>query len=330
MLIAVNYHYIRSSFDYPHDGIHGITPRQFETQLETLAAAGTYVDSSAVRAAVRGERPLSEKSLLVTFDDGFREHYETAWPILNRLGIPAIFYVNTQPSVEGVVSRVHKIHLLRAHVAPRDFVEILTARSAKRGIPLVLDDRFQAEVAVQYRYDAPEVAKLKYLLNLGLDPSLRDSLLDEIFAEVFPGAERQMSDELYMTREQMKDLAEAGAIGNHSHEHLPLGLIPPAAAREQLRKAADCLEAWTGHRPFTFSYPYGSRAATSSAVGQIAAASGYDFGFTMERAANRDFSEPVHLARFDTNDVPGGKSARFTVDDLFAKAPSRSWYGQAA
>jgi hypothetical protein len=209
-------------------------------------------------------------------------------------------------------------------------VKILTAKSADRGIPLVLDDRFKAEVAVQYRYDAPDVAKLKYLLNLGLEPGLRDSLLDELFDEVFPGAERKMSDELYMTRAQMKDLAEAGAIGNHSHEHLPLGLIPPAAAREQLQTAADFLEAWTGHRPFTFSYPYGSRAATSPAVGAIAAESGYDFGFTMERAANRDFSEPVHLARFDTNDVPGGKAAKFTVDDLFSKAPSRSWYGQAA
>jgi len=330
MLVVVNYHYIRTSFDYPHDGIHGITPEQFETQLKTLAAAGTYIDSAALQAQVHGERPLPAKSLLVTLDDGFREHYETAWQILKRLGIPAIFYVNTQPAVEGIVSRVHKIHLLRAHVAPREFVAILTAKSAARGIPLVLDDRFAAEVAVQYRYDAPDVAKLKYLLNLGLEPSLRDRLLDELFEEVFPGAERKISDKLYMTREQMKDLSDAGALGNHSHEHLPLGLIPPEAAREQLRKAADCLQAWTGRRPFTFSYPYGSRAATSSAVGAIAAESGYDFGFTMERAANREFNEPVHLARFDTNDVPGGKAAKFSLEELFSKTPSRSWYGHAA
>src|SRR4051812_14168259 len=119
MLVVVNYHYIRSSFGYPYEGIWGITPEQFETQLRLLSRAGTWISSDDLRQAVRGVRPLPETALLATLDDGLREHYECAWPTFQKLGIPAIFYVNTQPGAAGKVSLVHKIHLLRAHVAPR-------------------------------------------------------------------------------------------------------------------------------------------------------------------------------------------------------------------
>lgn len=327
MLIAVNYHYLRDSFDYPYEGIWGITPQQFERQLLTLSGAGTWISGDDLLDAVRGRRSLPERALLVTFDDGFHEHYDAAWPILKKLGIPAIFYVNTQPSAAGKVSLVHKVHLLRAHIAPADFLAALERGAAARGRSLTLDDRFAAEVAVQYRYDAPDVAKLKYLLNLALDPDLRDALLEELFAEVFPGAEASICKDLYLTRDQMRAFADAGALGNHTHAHLPLGLIPPERAEQELNTAANLLETWTGRRPITFSYPYGSRQATSSTVGEIAARNGYVFGFTMERAGNPHLREPVHLARLDTNDAPGGKAPRWTVDNLFSDVPRRSWYG---
>jgi hypothetical protein len=46
----------------------------------------------------------------------------------------------------------------------------------------------------------------------------------------------------------------------------------------------------------------------------------------MERAANFDLSRPLHLARFDNNDLPGGKAARFPIDAMPAALADAEWF----
>ncbi len=325
MLIAVNFHYVRPTFDAPYPGIHGITPQQFERQLKLLAGAGTFASATDIRAAVRGERPLAERAFVVTFDDGLREQVEHAAPVLLRLGIPAIYFVNTRPIETATVSPVHKIHLLRANVAPIEFNQRLARAAAQRGIELADDEACQRGVE-HYKYDEPEAARLKYLLNFVLEADDRDLLMDVLFDEVFGQREAAISRELYMSREQIVDLSRDGSIGTHAHEHQPLGLLADEEAERQIADSAALLETWTGSRPFALSYPYGSREASTPAVAQAAARQGIDFAFTMERGGNPDLRGPLHLARIDNNDAPGGKAARWPLETLFEAIAPRAWY----
>lgn len=47
-----------------------------------------------VRGLERGARP--DRELAITFDDGYRDNFENAVPVLERLGLPATFFVVTQ------------------------------------------------------------------------------------------------------------------------------------------------------------------------------------------------------------------------------------------
>jgi peptidoglycan/xylan/chitin deacetylase (PgdA/CDA1 family) len=325
MLIAVNYHYIRPSFDSPYPGIHGITPAQLEGQLQLLGSIGVFVSAAQIRAAVRDRDELPDRSMIITFDDGLREHYEFVWPILRRLGIPGIFFVNTAPILHSTISSVHKIHLLRASVAPAEFLRMLHRHARLQGLDLSLqvDER---ELTFYYRYDTPEVAQLKYLLNFLLAPGDRDRLIGACFHDVFPGQEAKMSRDFYLDLDALATLGADGCLGTHGHEHLPLGLLSTEAAWEDLRSSVVCLERWGGSPPFALSYPYGSREACSPEVGEMARRSGIELAFTMERAGNPDLTKPLFLARFDNNDVPGGKASRWTVDNFFESIPSADWY----
>jgi peptidoglycan/xylan/chitin deacetylase (PgdA/CDA1 family) len=325
MLIAVNFHYVRPVFDAPYPGIHGITPARFGSQLELLGKAGQFVSGSDILDAIHGTRRLPERSLVVTFDDGLREQYEHAVPVLRRLGIPALFFVNTRPIETGTVSSVHKIHQLRSQVAPGEFTERLIAAAADHGIALT--SKGDADKGIEhYKYDTPEAARLKYLLNFTLSAADRDALVEVLFDDIFGTREAMMSRELYMGREQIAELAREGSIGTHAHEHLPLGLLSREEAGRQLAQSVRLLDEWTGRRPFALSYPYGSREASSPQVAAAAAEQGIELAFTMERAANRDLAAPLHLARFDNNDLPGGKAARFELEEMFGAAPVRTWY----
>ena len=150
MLIAVNFHYIRPSFDSRFDAIHGLTPEQFERQIETLARIGAFVSADDVRLAVAGQRALPARAIVLTLDDGLREQFDLAWPILSRLGVPAIFFINTEPIVSHRILTVHKIHILRSEVAPDAFMDMLRRHADALGI--VLGHEIDAERArIQYQ-----------------------------------------------------------------------------------------------------------------------------------------------------------------------------------
>lgn len=325
MLIAVNYHYIRASFDARNPSIFGVTPAEFERQLNILGNAATFVSAQQVRNAVRGIETLPERSLLITFDDGLKEQYELAWPILRNLGIPAIFFINTAPIVDGTVLTVHKIHLLRAQLASADLLAVLKPLAAESGINLALAmDR--DKVADQYPYDDEEAGRVKYLLNFELSWAEREQLVEVSFNTVFPGQEAHISRDLYMNVSQVQELSRFAGIGNHSHQHFPLGLLPRETIDKELCRTNALLKTWTGASPFALSYPYGSQAACSLEAGALAMERGMDFAFTMERAVNLDFSRPLHLARFDSNDVTGGKACQMAVPELFDRVPAARWF----
>ena len=322
MLVAVNFHYVRPSFDAPYPSIHGLTPAQFEAQLKVLAQAGTFVSASQVRERVRGGK-LPERSILITFDDGLREQFEHALPVLQKLDIPALFFINTAPNAEGRVLTVHKIHLLRSVVSPQDFFAMLQRAAKVKAIDLGREVSTE-KAKLLYPYDTEEAARLKYMLNSLLNEEQRTALIEICFAEVFPGKEAKMAGYLYMDREQLRALD--GSIGSHTHAHLALGLIGEDAARNEIESSMKHLEGWLGRRPFAVSYPYGSREICTKRVGELTAAAGADFAFTMERAANRTFASPHHLTRIDCNDAPGGKTCKFGPEELFDALPEPSWF----
>ncbi len=325
MLIVVNYHYVRPAFDAPYPSIHGITPQQLEAQLRLLGTLGEFVTGAQLRDAVQngGENALPSCAILVTFDDGLREQIDHALPVLERLGVPAMFFVNTDPIARGRVSAAHKIHLLRAHTPPGQLWELLGRTARARGVAITFEGAGDV-AAAQYRYDTLADARVKYALNFRLPYEVRDAVIGSCFRAIFGDDEEAMSGRLYMSSAQLRELGARACVGTHGHEHVPLGRLSRAAVTQSVEVSLDLLTAWIGHRPYALSYPYGSSEACGGAAGAGAGDAGIELAFTTERAGNADLANPLYLARFDCNDVPGGRHARIPPAELFACVPSAS------
>ena len=165
MIVAINYHYIRENFSAPHPAIFGITPEAFKEQLQELGRHGTFISQQDLRDHIDKGHSIPDRSILITFDDGLREQYEYAFPILNELGIPAVFYINTRVLVEPIVTNVHLIHLVRSQLPPEVILNELNRKemNSNQQVDLQIDAR---KLGVDhYKYDTPDVAELKYLLN---------------------------------------------------------------------------------------------------------------------------------------------------------------------
>jgi len=67
----------------------------FNDQLEWLQSEGSVV--SLEEALARADDPDSHRLYVLTFDDGYRDVYENAYPLLASAGLPFLVYLTTQP-----------------------------------------------------------------------------------------------------------------------------------------------------------------------------------------------------------------------------------------
>ena len=89
------YHYIRVNPD-PSDRLGfslSIPPAEFDRQMRYLAEDG--YGTVSFDQIYDSSQPLPEKPILLTFDDGYADAYTTAFPVLQRYGFQATFYVVT-------------------------------------------------------------------------------------------------------------------------------------------------------------------------------------------------------------------------------------------
>lgn len=314
MLIVSNYHYIREDFSAPYASIFGLTPAQFKSQLEQLSKYGTFISQEELLSYK--ETSLDKNYFLITFDDGLKEQYELAKPILEEMGIPYIFFINTSNFSDKKVSLVHKIHLLRSQVAPEILLqklntEILTAVEKKAALH-------------HYNYDTEENAILKYFLNFRLSIKEQKEFIDPLFAKQFDEEER--AQDLYFSEEMLQELFEKGVLASHSHRHLPLGRLEASEVKKEMQNTQDFFLEKFGEKAKALSYPYGSRDSCEG-IREIFQDSGFQLGFTMERAANNSLQEDsLLLSRYDCNDLPGGKNDLFKNKNPFENADLRKWH----
>ena len=69
----------------------GVPTETFAAQMKLLAAHWNVLPlHSLLEAARRGEMP--KRAAAITFDDGYRDNYDCAFPVLRSLGLPATSY----------------------------------------------------------------------------------------------------------------------------------------------------------------------------------------------------------------------------------------------
>jgi len=97
------YHYV----EYPKDIRDTMRlslntyPNIFEKQVKTLKDNGfTFITMKEVADIIDGKRSLPPKPVVLTFDDGYRDFYEVAFPILKKHSVKAVVYV-----VPGLLDR---------------------------------------------------------------------------------------------------------------------------------------------------------------------------------------------------------------------------------
>ncbi|HIP11818.1 MAG TPA: hypothetical protein EYG73_03765, partial [Arcobacter sp.] len=222
-LLSVNFHYVQD--EVYENGIYPRSIKQISEQIDVLSKSYEFISQDELVNKIKRKEYDKKNYCLLTFDDGLKEQMN-ALELLNKKGVPAIFYVTTNSIKNNTVVDVHKLHYIRSLMDDNDIYEFIAKNIDISSI------KYPSNINDLYRYDTLETKKLKYLLNFILEPTLKTQIIDRLLETLIE--ESALSKKLYMTKENIKQLGGLGYLGTHSDLHLPLATLTDSAIKKDI------------------------------------------------------------------------------------------------
>lgn len=260
-LTTVMYHYVRPLRRTFYPEIKGLDYDAFEEQLNYLRSRFQPVSVDQVLEHVQGGEPLPERAVLLTFDDGFADHYTYVFPLLMRYGISGAFYPVAGNMEQHTVLDVHKLHYILASVTDAEFIDLI--RAIRESLPQTgpTFEQYWDRLAKPNEWDRADVIFVKRMLQRELPEQLRAEIVDHLFRRFVTEDERAFAEQLYMTTEQMRLMTDCGMhFGLHGYTHRWLGSISAEEQEDELRRSKayiSSLYTQPDKVQMSIAYPYG-------------------------------------------------------------------------
>src|SRR5687767_8579868 len=281
-----------------------LSPARLDECLRILCRHYRFVSLDAAAEMLAGRRPMQPRSMVITFDDGYRNQLSLALPILQRHGVAATIFVSTG-------------HVLSRRPFWFDRLDYALQQAAMDGREVgVGRQRYRFAVASRddLRHGYLELRTLSK--SIDRDDRQMSTELDDLAAALEEESGRRLQDvsaddmwSAVVTAEEIRQASEAVAFGSHTVDHVRIHRVDRATADDQLQRSKVALEAWTGKPCRFFCYPDGGYSASAAAA---VTAAGYEMAVTTARGLNRAGDDMMSLRRVDM--PPRGSGAELLAD----------------
>jgi peptidoglycan/xylan/chitin deacetylase (PgdA/CDA1 family) len=250
----------------------------FERQMELIEKYfRVFPLHELVERATAGDVP--PRSAAITFDDGYRDNYENAFPILKRIGLPATVFLAT-----GVIGTGKTLW--------HDRVFDLFRRT-RREVVTVGGIHYPMSTQVARRQSLKE-----YLaLMRALPPAERDACVSRLSEAVdVPYGPDPMVPMLNW--DEVETMSLGGIhFGAHTVSHPILSKMRVQDALEEIRLSRNEIEARLGRKVAMFAYPNGSRADFNETIKDLLRSEGFLGAVTTIVGLNNTKTDRYELKR---------------------------------
>lgn len=214
----------------------------------------------------------------LTFDDGYRDNYDVAYPVLRSHAAPAAIFLAT-----GLLDRTSPMwwHPLERALAVGENFGLGASRHAIRS---ETDRRHvYAEWADRFRR---------------LDPAGKVRLVEDL-AEANPHFRRSDAFESALSWDMVDEMARSGLItfGAHTVSHPVMAHLSESDLIEEVGVSRDRCAARVGREPRYFAYPFGQPHETGPLAPRVVAQAGFSAAFTTQATTLRSGADRFRLPR---------------------------------
>jgi peptidoglycan/xylan/chitin deacetylase (PgdA/CDA1 family) len=289
-LVVLRYHSICVDNEEPEYVARSITlpVTMFDRQMRLVSEHYRCLSLDEAVFCLTNDRPLPPRSIVITFDDGYQDNYQYAFPILVKYRLPATIYLVSSTITEGRVLWTSRLR---------------QALAASRVPNLVLPDLHPVPFSLGDETSRATSARL--LTNVLNTMSQRtrwvwiDRIVEETQAPPAPWAGKW-----FLTLDQINEMKGQGiSFGAHTVTHPNLPGLDPSEARSEVEQARGDLQQALGTEIAHFSYPNSGalHPHVSDLVVRFVREAGYTSAVTSHEGPCRPRSEVFRMPRIGIN-----------------------------
>lgn len=297
--VAITYHRVldntRADMANSNSGIV-VSEEVFDMHMRTVRREFNPISLSEFRFHVESGTPMPPRSCLVTFDDGWLDNYEVAFPILKKYQIPAVIflpvsYISSSKMFwqEEVLMRLSLMRLEGDGKSLERLKSILNREKTSREPTNEDIERFVIELkSLDYEQLEIELESIRAISDAGVDS---------------PHYNR------YLSWEQVAEMRDAGIeFASHGMSHRILSSLSEPQCRDELEQSREALKERFGQEVTAIAYPNGDY---DERVLRETARAGYTLAFTTRPGFVNSQSDALQIPRINLHNGNSGTEARF-------------------
>jgi peptidoglycan/xylan/chitin deacetylase (PgdA/CDA1 family) len=269
---------------FPFDeAVISTTTRTFRRQMEFVRRNFNVISFRQLADLEDEKRQWPERALIITFDDGYRDNYTNAFPILKEMGFSATIFLAVG-------------HISQAKLFWWDFIAYCFKQTPLSSVtlplfnsePLSLADararRKATDCVLDWIKEVPEEVKSKFVATLAENLEVR---LPE-----------NLATGVHLTWDEVREMVAGGLeFGSHTMTHPILSNVQPAQLAEEISESKKIMERELEREAIAFSYPVGGRTSFNEVVKDVVKKCGFRYAVSYREGVAKKTSDPYSLPR---------------------------------
>lgn len=280
-----NFHRIGDTSSCKYDpNVFSCSAEDLKQHLLFIKSNFEVIDQARFIDLINNDAPVDQRLAYITFDDGYVDNYELAFPLLTSLEIPATFFVATGLIESETIPWWDEIawHIKHCHL------DELRLQSWQKTISLSQSTEQQNIREVLSQFKSSPTSIEEQLLELRRTTGL---VLENYQNE-------------FMTWQHLIEMEAAGmTIGAHSHSHRIFSSLNAKELSHELSYAKKLLEEQLSSPVLSISYPVGDASTYNHEMFDEIERQGYQLAFTFRYYINREIQHnKFQLARLSISE----------------------------
>ncbi len=281
-----------------------VSPKSFEMQMELLQKQANVIQLDQLARLIAEEKEIKPKTIAITFDDGWRDNFDFAFPVLSRLNLPATIFLATgfidtektfwSDSIPESICLLKNCSVATSALSENTFSHSTDIKrllgSPSSSFPFELD---------------------QFITSLKQFPEQqREQLAESLSALCKKLSCAKTADRKFLSWDECRQMAKSNiTFGTHTHNHLALDRLTSSEIEFELKTSLEKISANGLTASGVFCYPEGAYSEQSQA---IAAQMGFSGTLPISRLSKLNSLPPL-LGRVGIHNDVSASPARFAA-----------------
>jgi len=281
-----------------------VTPEDFEKEISYICRVGHVVPLDWLVQRIYEGKSIPPGTVCITFDDGFKDNFEFAYPILLEYGVPATIFLTTGYIGNGAI-----------------FPSLI----ARFAVWNTVMERFEMNVLGRFdlRTSAGKASAMRRIdLFIKYHPEEADCLVETLLDVLDIAPPDDLGGKLMLSWDEIMQMKRNGiSFGAHTVTHPILSRVPLEVARGEITRSKDEIEQRLEQPCTIFAYPNGLADDFNNDVVEIVKQNAFVAAVTaIPELLGGRLKDPFRLPRVSSGQSYDGFKCRFSglYPDLMA------------